>query len=66
MVEVSSKPVPTCWEVGVCVCVIYLSIYTLAKGVCVCVCMCEIYLTYTHWPNFMVGIVSQEGMSGYA
>ena len=50
MVEVSSKPVPTCWEVGV----------------CVCVCMCEIYLTYTHWPNFMVGIVSQEGMSGYA
>lgn len=47
-----------------CVCDISEHIHIGQRGVCVCVC--EIYLTYTHWPNFMVGIVSQEGMSGYA
>ena len=68
MVEVS-KPVPTCWEGCVCECDISEHTHIGQKDVCVCVCVCvcvRYTRAYKHWPNFMVRVVSQKGMSGYA
>ena len=39
MVVEVSKPVPTCWEVCVCVCGIAEHTHIGQRGVCVCVCV---------------------------